>query len=618
MGCTASTSTIKSATQQPQVLKGDLTGDTISVGVDAGPSAPMATRMTDKGGAGVGGGPAGAAAAGGKGLENGTAGADGGNVNGRSKDRTAGAGPGAETGAGAFAGGKGKEHKREASTDFDSPGSTQPPSPADSTVSSTGRPSLSAIEPGMFIQQQKGSLGERYHRERRLGSGAYGEVWLCRDRQTNAERAVKFIKKASVTITPGATFLEEVQVVKSLDHPNIMKLYEIFGDKKYYYLVMEVYRGGELFDEIITRQKFSECDAAEVMKQVLSGVSYLHKHHIVHRDLKPENLLLESKSKDALIKIVDFGLSATFDPAKKMKDRLGTAYYIAPEVLRKKYDEKCDVWSLGVILFILLCGYPPFGGSSDQEILKRVEKGKFTFDPQDWANISSEVKDLIKAMLEYDPTKRISATDALQHPWVRNYADDKTKKDKLDAPLLFNALTNMKKFHASQKLASAALLFMGSKLTTQEETKELTAIFSNLDTNHDGQLDRSELIAGYSQLMKLKDDGESSVAMSLEAIQEEVDKILDSVDFDKNGYIEYSEFVTVAMDKQVLLSKGRLRAAFNMFDVDGSGSIAAEELRRILKDVDDSQWHDIMKEVDQNGDGEVDFEEFVAMMQKIF
>eukprot|EP01053_Blabericola_migrator_P011547 Blabericola_migrator_1__11546@NODE_68_length_15625_cov_137_110426_g61_i0_p4_GENE_NODE_68_length_15625_cov_137_110426_g61_i0NODE_68_length_15625_cov_137_110426_g61_i0_p4_ORF_typecomplete_len563_score127_98Pkinase/PF00069_25/5_1e83Pkinase_Tyr/PF07714_17/8_7e53EFhand_7/PF13499_6/7_6e03EFhand_7/PF13499_6/3_8e12EFhand_7/PF13499_6/7_1e16EFhand_1/PF00036_32/0_0015EFhand_1/PF00036_32/0_00016EFhand_1/PF00036_32/1_1e05EFhand_1/PF00036_32/8_5e08EFhand_6/PF13405_6/0_00032EFhand_6/PF13405_6/3_9EFhand_6/PF134 len=488
---------------------------------------------------------------------------------------------------------------------------TQSTPPSHTTTGTTS--GNQAIDPGMFITHQKGNLAERYHREKKLGSGAYGEVWLCRDRQTNAERAVKFIKKSSVNVGPGTSLLDEVAVVKQLDHPNIMKLYEFFGDKKYYYLVMEVYKGGELFDEIINRQKFSESDAASIMKQVLSGVTYLHKHHIVHRDLKPENLLLESKAKDAMIKIVDFGLSSYFDPSKKLKDRLGTAYYIAPEVLRKKYDEKCDVWSCGVILYILLCGYPPFGGASDQEILKRVEKGKFVFDPAEWGTISSDVKDLIKQMLEYDPARRISAEEALRHKWIRKMAD---KRDaKVETPVLFNALNNMRKFHASQKLAQAALLFMGSKLTTMDETKELTTIFQKLDTNDDGQLDRKELIEGYTQLMKLKK--EEADSLTQDDIAREVDKILESVDFDKNGYIEYSEFVTVAMDKKVLLSKGRLQAAFNLFDVDGSGKIAADELRRILHDVDDAQWAQIIGEVDQNGDGEVDFDEFVAMMQKL-
>eukprot|EP01055_Gregarina_sp_Pseudo9_P005901 Gregarina_sp_Pseudo_9__5900@NODE_932_length_2053_cov_149_630089_g874_i0_p1_GENE_NODE_932_length_2053_cov_149_630089_g874_i0NODE_932_length_2053_cov_149_630089_g874_i0_p1_ORF_typecomplete_len561_score109_39Pkinase/PF00069_25/1_6e83Pkinase_Tyr/PF07714_17/9_3e53EFhand_7/PF13499_6/7_5e13EFhand_7/PF13499_6/7_1e16EFhand_1/PF00036_32/0_0013EFhand_1/PF00036_32/0_00019EFhand_1/PF00036_32/1_1e05EFhand_1/PF00036_32/8_4e08EFhand_6/PF13405_6/0_00083EFhand_6/PF13405_6/4_8EFhand_6/PF13405_6/2_3e08EFhand_6/PF13 len=504
---------------------------------------------------------------------------------------------------------RGTPERHVSPSTLDTSAASTPPT----SVPSAGTSGNQAIDPGMFITQQKGNLGERYHREKKLGSGAYGEVWLCRDRQTNAERAVKFIKKSSVNVGPGSSLLDEVAVVKQLDHPNIMKLYEFFGDKKYYYLVMEVYKGGELFDEIINRQKFSESDAASIMKQVLSGVTYLHKHHIVHRDLKPENLLLESKAKDAMIKIVDFGLSSHFDPSKKLKDRLGTAYYIAPEVLRKKYDEKCDVWSCGVILYILLCGYPPFGGASDQEILKRVEKGKFSFDPAEWGNISSDVKDLIKHMLEYDPARRISAEEALRHKWIKKMSD---KRDaKVEAPVLFNALNNMRKFHASQKLAQAALLFMGSKLTTMDETKELTTIFQKLDTNDDGQLDRKELIEGYAQLMKLKK--EEVDATTPEDIAREVDKILECVDFDKNGYIEYSEFVTVAMDKKVLLSKGRLQAAFNLFDVDGSGKIAADELRRILHDVDDAQWAQIIGEVDQNGDGEVDFDEFVAMMQKL-
>eukprot|EP01069_Polyplicarium_translucidae_P011040 Polyplicarium_translucidae@DN3451_c0_g1_i1.p1 len=477
-----------------------------------------------------------------------------------------------------------------------------------------------AMDPGMFIQQQKAHLSDRYIRERKLGSGAYGEVLLCRDKQTGAERAVKIIKKSTVATANSSTassLLEEVAVVKQLDHPNIMKLYEFFEDKRNFYLVMEVYKGGELFDEIINRQKFSETDAAVIMRQVLSGVTYLHRHQIVHRDLKPENLLLENKSRDALIKIVDFGLSSYFDPSKKMKDRLGTAYYIAPEVLRKKYDEKCDVWSCGVILYILLCGYPPFGGQTDQEILRRVEKGKYAFDPPEWTKVSDEVKDIIRQMLVYDPSKRITAEDALQHPWLTKMIE---KRDpKVEEPALANALKNMKKFHTSQKLAQAALLFIGSKLTTAEETKELTDIFRKLDTNGDGQLDRKELIHGYSLLFEkqAKAADEERTPLSPTQVEAEVDKILESADFDKNGTIEYSEFVTVAMDTRTLLSRERLQAAFNMFDLDGSGKIAAEELRRILRDVDDEHWAAILKEVDQNDDGEVDFEEFVAMMHKL-
>lgn len=297
-----------------------------------------------------------------------------------------------------------------------------------------------------------------------------------------------------------------------------------------------------------------------------------------------------------------------------MRERLGTAYYIAPEVLRKKYDEKCDVWSCGVILYILLCGYPPFGGQTDQEILKRVEKGKYAFEPPDWTNVSEEAKTLVRLMLTYEPQKRISAEEALNHAWITKFSSQ--KDGDMSKHALTGALGNMKKFQSTQKLAQAAMLFMGSKLTTVEETKELTQIFRVLDKNGDGQLDRKELIEGYKKLMEWKGDTSEIDDAQREA---EVDQILQSVDFDKNGYIEYSEFVTVCMDKQLLLSRERLQQAFRQFDSDGSGKITSDELAKLFGStaVDDATWHDVLKETDKNNDGEVDFDEFVEMMQKI-
>lgn len=157
----------------------------------------------------------------------------------------------------------------------------------------------------------------------------------------------------------------EINILRELDHPNIVKMYEFFEDEKRYYIVTEICKGGELFDEIIARGKFTEKDAAVLMKQVLSCVNYCHKNHIVHRDLKPENILLEQNKDFDQIKIIDFGTSLLFDSAKSLDEKLGTPYYIAPEVLNKKYNEKCDIWSCGVIVYILLSGMPPFNGQSD-------------------------------------------------------------------------------------------------------------------------------------------------------------------------------------------------------------------------------------------------------------
>nr|4YSJ_A Chain A, Calmodulin-like domain protein kinase [Eimeria tenella]4YSJ_B Chain B, Calmodulin-like domain protein kinase [Eimeria tenella]4YSM_A Chain A, Calmodulin-like domain protein kinase [Eimeria tenella]4YSM_B Chain B, Calmodulin-like domain protein kinase [Eimeria tenella]4YUQ_A Chain A, Calmodulin-like domain protein kinase [Eimeria tenella]4YUQ_B Chain B, Calmodulin-like domain protein kinase [Eimeria tenella]4YZB_A Chain A, Calmodulin-like domain protein kinase [Eimeria tenella]4YZ len=472
-----------------------------------------------------------------------------------------------------------------------------------------------AATPGMFVQHSTAAFSDRYKGQRVLGKGSFGEVILCKDKVTGQEYAVKVISKRQVKQkTDKELLLKEVELLKKLDHPNIMKLYEFFEDKGYFYLVTEVYTGGELFDEIISRKRFSEVDAARIIRQVLSGITYMHKNKIVHRDLKPENLLLENKRKDANIRIIDFGLSTHFESTKKMKDKIGTAYYIAPEVLHGTYDEKCDVWSTGVILYILLSGCPPFNGANEFDILKKVEKGKFTFDLPQWKKVSEPAKDLIRKMLAYVPTMRISARDALEHEWLKT-TDAAT--DSIDVPSLESTILNIRQFQGTQKLAAAALLYMGSKLTTNEETVELNKIFQRMDKNGDGQLDKQELMEGYVELMKLK--GEDVSALDQSAIEFEVEQVLDAVDFDKNGFIEYSEFVTVAMDRKTLLSRQRLERAFGMFDADGSGKISSSELATIfgVSEVDSETWRRVLAEVDRNNDGEVDFEEFRQMLLKL-
>eukprot|EP00922_Rhytidocystis_sp_ex-Travisia-forbesii_P018963 GHVS01028161.1.p1 GENE.GHVS01028161.1~~GHVS01028161.1.p1 ORF type:complete len:704 (+),score=129.27 GHVS01028161.1:94-2205(+) len=476
------------------------------------------------------------------------------------------------------------------------------------------RSSLKAC-PGMFITPQHADLSDRYLKVRTLGVGAFGEVVLCVDKVTKAERAVKMIKKSPTSAGADGKLLLEVELLKLLDHPNIMKLYEFFEDNQFFYIVSEVYSGGELFDAIIDRQKFSEKDAANCMKQVLSGVSYLHKHKQVHRDLKPENLLLDSSADDAIIKIVDFGLAAHFTAQEILKEKLGTAYYIAPEVLQSNYDQQCDVWSCGVILYVLLCGYPPFNGATDPEIMDKVRLGEFRFLDADWKEVSEDAKSLIREMLTIDTKKRITSAAALRHKWIVDMTSERATKVEYKA--LTGALGSMKRFHKTQKLAQAAMLFMGSKLTSVEETKELMATFRLLDTNGDGQLDRNELVDGFSELMKARGADEEQDCRK--TAEEEVDRILDLVDFDKNGFIEYSEFVTVCMDRYTLMSKERLVAAFKLFDSDGSGKISNKELAELfgLNSVDDETWHQILEDTDTNKDGEVDLEEFIVMMKKI-
>ncbi|ORM39641.1 Calcium-dependent protein kinase 4 [Babesia sp. Xinjiang] len=468
--------------------------------------------------------------------------------------------------------------------------------------------------PGMFVTCASGTFRENYKAIKLLGKGSFGEVLLCLNRTTGQQYAVKVIIKTSVKRNKDhESLLREVNVLKSLDHPNIMKIFEFYEDDKYYYFVTELYTGGELFDEIVSRKCFSENDAAKIIKQVLSGINYMHKQKVVHRDLKPENLLLESKSPNANIKIIDFGLSTHCDVNSKMKDKIGTAYYIAPDVLKGVYDSKCDIWSVGVILYILLCGFPPFNGANESEIIKKVQTGKYTFDMPQWRKVSESAKDLIARMITYNPAKRISAAEALEHHWLTYMTKDHT----VDLPSLELSINNMKNFYYTQKLSQAALLYIGSKLITKEESNYLTGIFSKMDKNGDGQLDRAELIEGFSEYLRLK--GSPSEESERATVEEQVDQILQEIDFDKNGYIDYSEFLTVAMDRRSIMQQDRLEKAFKLFDADGSGTISSTELGKLfgVADVSEEDWQRVLHEVDTNNDGLIDFEEFQAMLTKL-
>jgi len=230
-----------------------------------------------------------------------------------------------------------------------------------------------------FFAIKKTDINLDYTIGKKLGEGSYGEVKLVTHKKTLMKRAMKIIKKNSIPEKEKKSMLKEVSILKSLDHPNIIKIFDLYEDSKNYYLITEYCSGGELFDRIHKLKHFSEKTAASIMKQLLSAVTYLHERNIAHRDLKAENLMFENNSEDSPVKLIDFGVSAKQLKGAKFKETMGTPYYIAPEVLLQSYDEKCDVWSCGVILYILLCGYPPFNGESDDEILESVKKGTFEF-----------------------------------------------------------------------------------------------------------------------------------------------------------------------------------------------------------------------------------------------
>ena len=458
------------------------------------------------------------------------------------------------------------------------------------------------VDPGRFARLQNGRIQEHYKIGRKLGAGAYGFVREAVHKKSGQRRAIKTIQKDSITrdLSEKFKFFSEVDILAGLDHPNIVKLYEFYEDDKYFHLVTEFIGGGEFFDYIIKSKLLSEPIAAHFMRQILSGVAFCHSKNIVHRDIKPENLLLDKECGDSILKIIDFGTSS--NTGGRLTQKYGTAYYIAPEVLKEDYDEKCDVWSCGVILYILLSGKPPFYGRGDKEIISRVEKGEYSLREPGWDLLSLASKNFIKKLLEYNPKKRITAQQALEDEWITRF----TSSSIIQSPPI--SLDNLVSFRSGQKLQKAIMTFIASQFLTKEETSNLAVSFRKLDQNNDGKLSKEELLEAFILIH------------GNESAEEEVMKVFQEADVNQSGFIDYSEFLLAMTQKEILLSSENLDKTFAVFDQDNSGKVSVSELRDILGaavNSGSSDWEELIREVDSNGDGELDLNEFKSMMTKI-
>ncbi|XP_013886873.1 calcium/calmodulin-dependent protein kinase type 1D [Austrofundulus limnaeus] len=248
-----------------------------------------------------------------------------------------------------------------------------------------------------------------------LGSGAFSEVYMVRERKTGKMFAMKCVKKKKKR---DINLENEIAVLRRIKHENVVGMEDFYESRTHYYLIMELVSGGELFDRILDRGVYSEKDASRVIQQVLQAVSYLHQSGIVHRDLKPENILYYSQDQDSKIMISDFGLSKMADNGI-MSTACGTPGYVAPEVLAQKpYSKAVDCWSIGVITYILLCGYPPFYEETETRLFSKIMKAQYEFDSPFWDDISESAKDFIRNMMQKNPSMRYSTEQALRHPWI--------------------------------------------------------------------------------------------------------------------------------------------------------------------------------------------------------
>mmetsp|Transcript_43143 Transcript_43143/g.97269 ORF Transcript_43143/g.97269 Transcript_43143/m.97269 type:complete len:505 (-) Transcript_43143:251-1765(-) len=454
------------------------------------------------------------------------------------------------------------------------------------------------ITRSMFILSNPAHIREVYDvRQQRLGEGTYGAVYRGVHRFTGVARAIKKISKANMQNID--LLYREMEIMKIMDHPNIIKLFETFEDAGKIYLVMELCEGGDLFDRILLAGRFAETDAALMMQDILRAIFYMHQNQICHRDLKPENFLFQNKGPidQNSLKLIDFGFANRFGHGMAhLTTKVGTAYYIAPQVLKRRYNHLCDLWSAGAIMYTLLCGRPPFHGRTDQEVLCRVTRGVFDFPTKNWHHISADAKDLIVNLLRFNPRYRFDAEQALNHNWIRLLAPRAP-----DVSLGGQWVSRLAKFKQQNRLKKAAQTIIAGQLD-EAAISDLRVAFMALDANGDGVLSLSELREGLRQ-------------RGLQLSDSELEHIMDSVDSDRSGSIGYTEFLAASLDRKFLAEDDICRIAFQVFDQNSDGLISQEDLTNVLDRGKPRAASDaIMKEADRNGDGNIDFHEFMALM----
>ncbi|MQM07906.1 hypothetical protein Taro_040751 [Colocasia esculenta] len=463
---------------------------------------------------------------------------------------------------------------------------------------STAPPTSS--KPSSVLPHKTPNLRDLYHMGKKLGQGQFGTTFLCVEKSTGLQYACKSIPKRKLLCREDYEDVwREIQIMHHLsEHPNVVRIKGAYEDAVFVHLVMELCAGGELFDRIVQKGHYSERKAAQLIKTIVGVVEACHSLGVMHRDLKPENFLFVNEDEDAPLKATDFGLSVFYKPGDTFSDVVGSPYYVAPEVLRKYYGPESDVWSAGVILYILLSGVPPFWAETEAGIFRQILQGPLDFESEPWPCISDSAKDLIRNMLNRNPKKRFTAHEVLCHPWI---VDDKVAPDRaLDSAVL----SRLKQFSAMNKLKKMALRVIAEQLS-EEEIGGLKELFKMIDTDNSGTITFDELKDGLKRV-------------GSELMESEIQALMEAADIDNSGSIDYAEFIAATVHMNKMEREENLISAFSFFDKDGSGYITIDELQQACREFGLSDVHldEMIREIDQDNDGQIDYGEFAAMMRK--
>ena len=458
----------------------------------------------------------------------------------------------------------------------------------------------------MFVYNLEAPLLDLYEVNYEMGRGAFSKIYEVRNKKTGEIRACKYTSKKEFKAFEIEKFRKEIEILQKSDHPNIIKLYEVLETPNSFYLIMEKCNGGNLFYKIEQRMKtkklFDEKILSEVIRQIASAIQYLHDIGICHRDIKPENIcfLNLGEMENNIVKIIDFGLGKILDIAdinNKLKSLVGSVIYMAPEVLQNQYNEKCDIWSLGVILYFFIAGHPPFFGQNDSETKYKILSMKYDkLEGEKWSNVSEEIKDLINHILVKEED-RYSAQDILNHKWI--------KKQKI---FPINSEDRIKQFKIYQKMDNfekKIIMFIATRLN-ENEIKNIKNFFDAFDNNNDGRISFEEFYDGVLKISK-------------NIKKEEIEKMFQTIDTNEDGRIEYTEFIAACINENLYLEKKRLLEIYQAIDKKLTGRISKDNIKSALQlDKECYQkFEDLMNELYKDNDGTIDFEQFIKMISLI-
>jgi len=456
-------------------------------------------------------------------------------------------------------------------------------------------------------------ITERYALDKQqIGEGGYGKVFIAKDKEYKDRKvAVKKVTKNAEPSANNEALMNEIATMKVLDHPNICKLLATFERGRSMFFIMELCEGGEVFDRIVESGQISESIAADIIAQVTSALGYAHSFGIAHRDIKPENVVFcTTDPHDTSIKLIDWGLAMSF-VGTPMKSAVGSFTYAAPEVIMsrelKSYTEKCDLWSLGVLTYVMLCGKPPFWGSQREHIKKALAE-KYPMTAAPWDKMNPHAKNFVQRLIKANPENRMPIDQAAAHPWLV------TRQAQASTSETVEILKNLRHFGSISTFTRMCIAAVAKQLD-HKQLKDIHLVFRQMDTSGDGVLTLDEVSAGFKKIF-----GEDSTEFK------QVGDMFGSLDLDGSGAIDYTEFCAAGLGQKLSMQEDVLFAAFKTFDLDNTGYISIADLQHVLDEADvrDAWTADVCKVVgeeiveyaDHDGDGRINFEDWKKMMER--